>query len=90
MFNQQQKPAFKFIIRSKLDEEKQKDEQSRDQSIAKPISKLQPSGLLPDRKRKRSDKDNTTSAPPIATKKVVMILTLDIRLTLINTTTTDS
>jgi hypothetical protein len=75
MYNQQQKPSFKFVIRSKLDEEKQQREESRNKSITNPINKMQPSESLTkveDRKRKRSDKDST-SGPPIATKKVVVL-----------------
>jgi hypothetical protein len=72
MFNQQQKPAFKFVIRSKLEDEKQTQEESRDKNPVNAITKKQPSEstTVEDRKRKRSDKD---SAPPIATKKVVIL-----------------
>lgn len=60
MFNQQQKPAFKFVIRSKIEEESEKTAatQKQESSTQQVINE--------DRKRKRID----NTAAPIATKKV--------------------
>lgn len=71
MFNQQ-KPAFKFVIKSKIEQEKVKEstgskqEKKNDKAIAAAAGTV----TLEEKKRKRSDKD--TTAAPIATKKVKM------------------
>ncbi|KAI7904946.1 uncharacterized protein BX663DRAFT_501116 [Cokeromyces recurvatus] len=66
MFNQQQKPAFKFVIRSKIEETS-----SSSSSIDKQVDNTNDDtkqSLLEDRKRKRIETGN--NAPPIATKKI--------------------
>ncbi|KAL7308841.1 hypothetical protein PS15m_010986 [Mucor circinelloides] len=65
MFNQQ-KPAFKFVIKSKIEDTvKQETKQE-----ATATSCAVPTTVVPEeRKRKRTEKD-TTAAAPIATKKV--------------------
>ncbi|KAI8061810.1 uncharacterized protein B0P05DRAFT_556710 [Gilbertella persicaria] len=65
MFNQQQKPAFKFVIRSKIDDQTIEEKQEP-ASIHKPaVNEIlkEPE----ERKRKRAEKD---ALPPIAAKKI--------------------
>lgn len=70
MFNQQ-KPAFKFVIKSKIDTVKQETKQE-----ATTTSCAVPTTVVPEeRKRKRTEKD-TTAAAPIATKKVRRFLSI--------------
>jgi len=75
MFNQQ-KPAFKFVIKSKIEDTvKQETKQE-----ATATSCAVPTTVVPEeRKRKRTEKD-TTAAAPIATKKVRRFLSIHHRL----------
>lgn len=74
MFNQQQKPAFKFVIRSKLQEETHKEETNLETTQKQESLNT---SVTEDRKRKRVD--NTTA--PIATKKVHYRLCMHVLLT---------
>jgi hypothetical protein len=76
MFNQQ-KPAFKFVIKSKIEQEKikestdSKQEKKNDKATAAVAAAAAAATAIvasEEKKRKRSDKD--TTAAPIATKKV--------------------
>lgn len=73
MFNQQ-KPAFKFVIKSKIEQEKVKEstdsKQEKKNDKATAAAAAAGAVALEEKKRKRSDKD--TTAAPIATKKVKM------------------
>ena len=75
MFNQQ-KPAFKFVIKSKIEQEKikestdSKQEKKNDKATTATAAAAATTAIVAseEKKRKRSDKD--TTAAPIATKKV--------------------
>ncbi len=72
MFNQQ-KPAFKFVIKSKIEPNAatdSKQDTKKDVSVASSTTTTTTSAIVSDeKKRKRTEKDATTAAP-IATKKV--------------------
>ncbi|KAL0146150.1 C2H2-type zinc finger transcription factor [Mucor lusitanicus] len=72
MFNQQ-KPAFKFVIKSKIEPNiatASKQDTNKDVSVASSTTTTTTSAIVSDeKKRKRTEKDATTAAP-IATKKV--------------------
>ncbi|KAI8347652.1 hypothetical protein BD560DRAFT_410929 [Blakeslea trispora] len=67
MFNQQQKPAFKFLIRSKLENKDSSETDKQTESESTPVLNTIKTDTLEERKRKRTEKD---SVPPIAAKKI--------------------